>query len=120
MTSEVMALMTTRAHLVTMRLPILVAVFVAFTGWSISVAVSHGPIGFLTLALREPWAMQMLIDLAISLFVAWSWLRHDARERGINPVPYMIGTAFLGSPVVLAYLIHRELKRRAPAAQAVS
>jgi len=114
MTSEVMVPVTSRVHLVGMRLPILVVVFVAFTGWSISVAVSHGPIGFLTLSLREPWAMQMLIDLGIALFIAWSWLRHDARAKGINPVPYMIGTAFLGSPVVLAYLIHRELKKPAP------
>lgn len=101
-----------------MRLLILVVVFLGFTVWSTSVAVTHGFFGFLTVSLAHPWAMQMLLDLAIALFVAWSWLRHDARARGIAAWPYMIGTVALGSIAVLAYLIHRELvgKRLVPAA----
>ncbi|MBL8958078.1 MAG: hypothetical protein JNK82_45315 [Myxococcaceae bacterium] len=95
-----------------MRLPILVIVFLAFTGWSFTVVASHGLFGFLTLAAREPWAMQMLIDLGISLFIAWMWLKHDAKAQGITAWPYMLGTALGGSPVVLLYLIHRELKKR--------
>lgn len=93
-----------------MRLAVLVVIFLAFTGWSLSVVIGSGPIGFVSLAGREPWAAQMLVDLSIALFVAWSWLRHDAKAHGIPAVPYIIGTITLGSIGVLAYLIHRELK----------
>ncbi len=91
-----------------MRLVSLIVLFVVFTGWSLSVVASQGFTGFLTLSAREPWAAQMLVDLTISLLVAWSWLRPDARARGINPWPYLLATLPLGSIAVLAYLIHRE------------
>jgi hypothetical protein len=96
-----------------MRLITLIAVFAAFTLWSLTVAIGHGPLGFITNALEHPWGMQVLIDLSIALFVAWSWLRHDARERGIPAWPYILGTLTLGSIGVLAYLIHRELRGKA-------
>ena len=92
-----------------MRLLILVGLFLGFTIWSTTVAVAHGPFCFLTVSLAHPWAMQMLLDLSIALFVAWSWLRHDAKARGIPAWPYMLCTLALGSIAVLAYLIHREL-----------
>jgi hypothetical protein len=98
-----------------MRLTVLVVLFLAFTGWTLSVVASSGPIGFIPLLGREPWAAQMFVDLFIALFVAWSWLRHDAKARGIPAVPYFIGTLAFGSIAVLAYLIHRELVgRRSP------
>lgn len=93
-----------------MRLAVLVVAFLAFTGWSLSVAMGSGPLGFVTLAGREPWAAQMLVDLSLALFVAWSWLRHDAKAHGIAAWPYLVATLALGSIAVLAYLIHRELK----------
>lgn len=93
-----------------MRLAFLVTLFLGFTGWSLTVAIANGPFGFLSLAAREPWHLQVLLDLAISLFVAWSWLRHDAKQRGIPAWPYQLGTVALGSIGVLAYLIHRELR----------
>ncbi len=101
-----------------MRLPVLIALFVGFTAWSLTVALADGPLGFLTLALREKWAAQMLLDLCISLFVAWTWLRVDAKQRGITAWPYQLATLALGSIGVLAYLIHREL-RGAPARRTV-
>lgn len=101
-----------------MRLIILVVVFIAFTIWSTTIAYSHGLLGFVTLAAREPWAAQMLVDLFLSFFVAWSWLRHDARERGIAAWPYIVGTLLLGSIATLAYLIHRELVGRRTAVTA--
>ncbi|MBL8940835.1 MAG: hypothetical protein JNM69_40200 [Archangium sp.] len=104
-----------------MRLAVLVVVFLAFTGWSMSVVIGSGPIGFISLAGREPWAAQMLVDLSIALFVAWSWLRHDAKAHGIAAWPYIVGTLAVGSIAVLAYLIHRELKPRlAPNAVSVA
>mgnify|MGYP006920616387 CR=1 FL=1 len=58
--------------------------------------------------------------IGIALFVAWSWLRHDARERGIPATPYRVASALLGSPAVLAYLIHRELRARRQVAVSAS
>ncbi|MBE2252320.1 MAG: hypothetical protein IAE78_22490 [Myxococcus sp.] len=101
-----------------MRLAVLVVVFLAFTLWSSTIALAHGPIGFLTLAAREPWAAQMLVDLFLAFFVAWTWLRHDAKARQIAAWPYIVATATLGSIGVLAYLIHRELVGRRAAAKA--
>lgn len=108
MTSEVMVFMHVAAHLRAMRLAIALVVFVAFTGWSITVAIANGPTGFLSLAAREPWAMQMLLDLVISLIVATGWVRGDAKQRGLPWLPYVVAAPILGSPAVLAYLVHRE------------
>lgn len=88
----------------------LVVLFVAFTGYSVFVTVTEGYWGFLTLAMRERWALQVLLDLGIAITVAWTWLRHDAKARGITAWPYQLATLPLGSIAVLAYLIHRELK----------
>ena len=95
-------------HVEFMRLAIAVLAFVAFTGWSITVAVAHGPTGFLSLAAREPWALQMLIDLVIALIVATGWVRSDAKKRGLPWIPYVVLAPILGSPPVLAYIVHRE------------
>lgn len=101
-----------------MRLAVLVALFVSFCAYSLFVASVEGPIGFLTLAMREKWGMQILLDLAISLTVAWTWLRHDAKDRGIAAWPYQLATVLLGSIGVLAYLIHREVAGKKVAVQA--
>ena len=98
-----------------MRLAILVVLFIAFTTYSLFVCASDGFTGFITLALREKWGMQILIDLGISLTVAWTWLRHDAKDKGIAAWPYQVGTVLVGSIAVLAYLIHRELVGKKPA-----
>ena len=95
-----------------MRLAVLVVVFVAFTVWSSTIVLSHGILGAFTLAAREPWAAQLFVDLFLSCFVLWSFMRHDARARGIPALPYILATAAVGSIGVLAYLIHRELVGR--------
>ena len=92
-----------------MRLPALVLVFVAFTAYSVFVTVTEGYFGFVTNALKERWGMQVFLDLVIAITVAWTWLRHDAKQRGITAWPYQLATIPLGSIAVLAYLIHREL-----------
>lgn len=108
MTSEVMAWGHGRAHSDGMRLLTALLVFVVFTGWTITIAVEHGLFGFLTVAAREPWAMQMLVDLALALFVATGWVRVDAKRRGLPWLPYVVAAPIVGSPAVLAYLVHRE------------
>jgi len=83
---------------------VLLALFGAFSLW---VAWRHGYFGFLSLARAEPWALQMLLDLAIALSIAIGWLRADARRRSVASWPYIAATVALGSLGVLAYLVLR-------------
>lgn len=84
-------------------------VLLPFTAFSVEVIAQHGYFGFLTLSLREPWALQMLLDLTICLFLVAGWIRRDARARGIVAWPYLLALPFLGSIGALAYLVHRSL-----------
>ncbi|HWO26161.1 MAG TPA: hypothetical protein VNO30_45855 [Kofleriaceae bacterium] len=84
-------------------------VLAAFTAFSLWVVYGYGYTGFLSLAGREPWALQLLLDLAISLSFTLGWLRADARKRGIAAWPYFVAALFLGSIGVLAYVVRRGL-----------
>ncbi|MBS2015415.1 MAG: DUF2834 domain-containing protein [Deltaproteobacteria bacterium] len=86
-------------------IPLLVVV--PFTIFSVEVVLKAGPLGFLGLAGREPWGMQMLLDLSIALFINCTWMRRDARERGLPYLPYLLATVLLGSIGTLSYLVHR-------------
>ncbi|MBX3207327.1 MAG: hypothetical protein KF764_19930 [Labilithrix sp.] len=92
-------------------------VLAPFAVFSTIVAAENGVVGFVPLALREPWGMQMLLDLTIAMFLIGSWIRRDARRHGIPALPYVLSLP-LGSLAVLAYLVHRGL-RGAPAARGV-
>ncbi len=83
---------------------ILLAGFGAFSIW---VVATRGYTGFLDLAGRERWGLQMLLDLVIALSFAFSWVRRDARVRGIAAWPYAIATVLLGSIGILAYCVRR-------------
>jgi len=87
-------------------------ILVAFSAFSLWVIAGHGYTGFLTLAGREPWAMQMLIDLVLACSFGLAWLSNDARRRGIPRWPFVIATVFLGSIGLLDYLVYRALKPR--------
>ena len=90
------------------RLRLLVLpIAVLFTGYSLWIIAQHGYTGFLTLAGREPWAMQMLLDLVIALVAVSTVLERDARRRGIAAWPWLLGTALLGSIAPLWYLVLR-------------
>jgi hypothetical protein len=83
------------------------AVFVPFVVYSVWVAIQGGPLGFITLAGREPWAMQMLLDLCIALVFASGWMIADARRHGRAVWPFVVMTVALGSIGPLAYLLTR-------------
>lgn len=93
-------------------------VLVPFAAWSSLVIFEHGYFGFVTLALREPWAMQLLVDLSISLVLVGTWLVRDARKHGISPIPYLVLMLFAGSMGALVYLVRRNLKGERAAALA--
>jgi hypothetical protein len=83
---------------------LVLAGFGAFSMW---VVATHGYFGFVALAGREPWALQMLIDLVISLAFAGGWMIGDARKRRIATWPYLVATVALGSIGILAYCVRR-------------
>ena len=80
------------------------AVFGAFSCW---VVATQGYFGFIRLADREPWALQMLIDLVIASSFAVTWMVRDARKRGIASWPFVVATLLLGTIGVLAYCVRR-------------
>lgn len=116
MTSHVMAPITSPGHAALVPTmdrfrPLFLLVAVAFTAYSTLVVLEHGYTGFLTVASAEPWAMQMLVDLALSLLIVSSVLAVDARRRGVKAWPWLLATVLLGSVGPLWYLA----LRRSPA-----
>ena len=91
------------------RLAAALLVLVPFTIYTDVVAMQYGPIGFLELALREPWALQMLLDVGIALGLFATFAIPDAKERGLPVWPYLIASVFLGSIGALGYVVHREI-----------
>ncbi|MCB9760986.1 MAG: DUF2834 domain-containing protein [Alphaproteobacteria bacterium] len=83
---------------------VLLADFLAFTGY---VLYLYGPVGWIEPAMAN-WATRLVsVDLVIALGVACGFMVKDAREQGINVVPYLIVTALIGSAGPLAYLVKR-------------
>ncbi len=65
-------------------------------------------------ALSHPWAIQIGLDLVISCFLVGSWIRRDARERGIAALPFLLLLPFVGSVAALLYLVRRSFAGAAP------
>lgn len=84
----------------------------AFGVWTALIVVEQGYSGFLTLALAEDWAAQMLVDLSIALLIVLAWLIGDARARGRSPWPWVVLTLFTGSIGPLLYLSLRSPRPR--------
>ncbi len=81
--------------------------FALFTGW---VLWQVGYMGIIQAGLSSPGAMQISVDLIIlgSLFCVWMY--RDAQARKVNPWPWLVLTALLGSLVPLTYLLIREYR----------
>ncbi len=92
-----------------MRLTLLLVVLVPFLVWSTGIAVHEGYFGFIGMAMRERWGLQVSIDLAIALTLFVVWMLPDARQRGLPGWLYLILTVTLGSIGALSYLVHREI-----------
>ena len=86
-------------------------VLAAFGAYSFWVIAGYGYTGFLSLAAREPWAMQLLLDLVIACSFGIGWMVPDAKQRGITVWPYVVTTIFAGSIGLLAYVVRRGLAR---------
>ena len=88
------------------------AILVPFTAYSLWVVATHGYTGFLFLAWREPWAMQMLLDLVIACGFGIGWMVHDAKKHDIRVAPFIAMTIVVGSVGLLGYVVWRGISRR--------
>lgn len=109
----VMTTLAATSRVSSLRTKALIAALVlaAFGAYSLWVIAGFGYTGFLTLAAREPWAMQLLLDLVIACVFAAGWMVRDARKHGIVVWPYIVVTVLAGSIGLLAYVIRRGFVR---------
>src|SRR4051812_8547263 len=105
MTSEVMVFMTGRSQRKGMKKLLPLLVLVPFTLFSVELAVKGGLEGLAVF--REPWALQVALDLCISCVLVGGWMRQDARKHGISALPFLVLLPFVGSVAALAYLVRR-------------
>ncbi|MDH5676257.1 MAG: hypothetical protein OEZ06_29320 [Myxococcales bacterium] len=84
--------------------------FIALTGWAIYDAGSATAI----LAwLDSPLGLQVVADLLTALTFAALWIARDAKQRGINPLPFVLLMVLLGSGGPLLYMAMRSAKKPA-------
>jgi len=99
---------------VTAKTLVLVLVLSLFTALSFYGVAVHGYLGFFEALASTAAGVVVFTDLVIALTLTMLWMSSDARERGLPFWPYVILTLALGSVGPLSYLIHRELRARAP------
>lgn len=87
-------------------------ILAAFTAYSLWVVAGYGYTGFLSLAVREPWAMQLLLDLVVACSFGIGWMTVNARKHGITTWPFIVATLSLGSIGLLGYVVWRGVTRR--------
>jgi len=92
----------------------LAIVLAAFTAASFYAIEVHGYLGFFEALGSSTAGVVVFTDLVIALTLALLWMRSDSSERGLPFWPYVVLTFALGSVGPLSYLIHRELRTRAP------
>lgn len=92
----------------------LVLVLSLFTAASFYGVAVHGYLGFFEALASSTAGIVVFADLVIALTLTLLWMWSDARERGLPIWPYAVLTLTLGSVGTLSYLIHRELRARAP------
>ncbi|TFH25105.1 MAG: DUF2834 domain-containing protein [Myxococcales bacterium] len=86
----------------------LFVILAAFTAYTVWVIVNSGSLTeVIAVFSGNPWPLQVTIDLALALSLVSVWVWNDARSRGVNPLPWLIATCFVGSIAPLAYLLLR-------------
>jgi hypothetical protein len=95
----------------TIALGLVLAIFTGMSAYAIEV---HGYLGFFEALGSTTAGVVAFTDLVIALTLAILWMWSDARERALPLWPYVALTLTLGSVGPLGYLIHRELRARAP------
>jgi len=100
------------------KLLVLALVLVGFGAISAHALAVHGYVGLFETLFATPAGIQVSLDLAIAIALVLVWMSRDAKERGLPFWRYAVASVLLGSFGPLAYLIHRELRERAPRAAA--
>jgi hypothetical protein len=72
-----------------------------------------GYFGILEPHFRSWGGAQVFADLAIVCVLACTWMRRDARERGMSAWPFIAITLVAGSFGPLLYLVVREIRSTA-------
>lgn len=90
------------------RTVVLGIVWLAFSAFTLEVLAEWGIAGFLGATLANGATLQVGIDLVIMVTLFLLWMIGDARERGINPWPFVLLACGLGSIGAMAYLLWRE------------
>lgn len=95
---------------------VVLADFAAFTAWVVATGGAPGEVAALFSV--NPWVIQVFVDLVLALSLVCVWMWNDARSRGVNPLPWVLATACLGSLAPLTYLLlrPRAVDRPAPSA----
>lgn len=75
----------------------------AFLAYSVWVMVTDGPFGFVAEHTRNPWGVQIGIDLVASVAVGLCFAVVKARKAGVRPVPWVVLTVLTGSIGLLAF-----------------
>ena len=83
--------------------PLVAAVLVAFTAYTVWVVADHGLGGFFGWVFYNTATTQVFFDLCISLTLAMLAVTADARARGKASWPYWVLALLTGSIGALAY-----------------
>jgi len=83
-------------------------VLVDFALYSTWVLWDVGYLGIWAAGFQSAASLQILLDLVICAGLFCVWMVADARQRGVNPWPWVVATLALGSLVPLTYLLVRE------------
>ena len=95
------------------RLIVVVVVLAAFGVLSTMALMDVGYFGILEPHFRSWGGAQVFADLVIVCVLACTWMRRDARERGMSAWPFIAITLVAGSFGPLIYLVVREIRSTA-------
>lgn len=71
-------------------------------------SLDGGPISILEYAFDTAAGVQLFLDLLIALLIIMIWIWRDAKNRGRQPLPWIILTFAIGSFGPLLYLLFRK------------
>lgn len=88
--------------------PLVLLVLLGFSALTLWALAQVGYFGIWRASFSSPGAIQVLADLVVCCGLLIGWLRADARRRGINAWPWVVGILLGGSLAVLTYLLVRD------------
>lgn len=95
--------------------PILLVTLAAFGVLTLIAGITDGlPGGVIDAVTFNWWSTQVFVDLVIAAALICVWIYRDARTRGHNPWPWIVGTAIVGMFAPLVYLVLRPIDDSKP------